>query len=166
MSDIFTRVKRQISPVVEDQMCTYPLNTKLDSRLVLNLKHKGQLALEWNFHGSACFQFQGDLAAQQGLLSYFPETNDPSSLWIDLGLYELYYTEFGKNGEVASHTHPVDLVVFIFSGTIQMLVEGESNKTYHAGEYFFIPCKHNHSFKFGSKGASCLELWKGKDFWV
>ena len=47
-------------------------------------------------------------------------------------------------GREGKHTHPGDLIAYVESGDVTLFYEGVPNKSYKAGESFFIPAGHIH----------------------
>ena len=47
--------------------------------------------------------------------------------------------ELPPGGREGKHTHFAEVYAFVLEGTVNMEIEGEPTKTFHAGEVFFVP---------------------------
>jgi quercetin dioxygenase-like cupin family protein len=65
-------------------------------------------------------------------------------------------------GREGKHTHPGDLIAYVESGDVTLFYEGEPNKSYKAGESFFIPAGHVHEgINMGSAPAHVVASYIG-----
>jgi len=66
-----------------------------------------------------------------------------------------YVWEDGPNAEYADHTHPVETAHIILDGEIT-LTQGETTRTYRAGERCDVPAGAVHSARMGLQGCRYL----------
>ncbi|MFK7825206.1 MAG: cupin domain-containing protein [Oligoflexales bacterium] len=171
MSDFFSTIKSKIKSIDEDIMKIFPLTRasgfKL-SFLTCSKKLPEHHIILKAFAPNGTFfqlQFVGSEYAFTELLEYRGKISNYSESSIDFDRYETNYAEFKKNSHIDNHEHPVDLLILLIKGSISMGLECGNSTFYKAGDFFFIPKELNHFFSIAEKGAQCIEIWKGKDFW-
>jgi len=71
----------------------------------------------------------------------------------------LEIAEYPPNAIKAKHMHSGPVVVYVLEGKLTVMMEGETPKTYKAGESFQYPSYAVHSTKAGPNGAKVLATW-------
>lgn len=170
MPDFFAKLKNTLTPIEEDHMRIYPLSGQSQFKLSLLLEgHKSSkdtiMVQTSPSQANSRLSFKAHKNALAELEKFTGELSAKLATGIDAEKYELYYTEFNKNSHVDFHQHPVDVIIFLISGSITMELENGSKSSFQPGEFFFVPGGLEHIFAFEDEGAQCFELWKGRDFW-
>ena len=169
MSNFFSAIHSKVKPVEEEVMRIFPLTTDAGVNLCLTAQSpRRQILLTVTLKKDASifqFTFEEHDDARTELEAYAGPLSKNSKTQIHIDKYETYYTEFTASSHVDFHDHPVDVVIFLVNGSISMRLEDGNTTVFKKGDFFFIPKGLRHHFSFGSEGAQCIELWKGKDFW-